>query len=386
MKSFSVKQRRRVCIVQRRLTHYRIPLFEMLRRSLAEHGVELTLLVGKGTLNEERKRDTGILDWAKEIPTRYFFEGRICWQPIRVVNTDLVIVTQENKLVYNHFLLFKSRRPKLAFWGHGANMQATDNRSLKEKFKKWTTGKADWWFAYTKISAEFIVQAGYPQERISVLNNSVDTSELDRHLRSVMDMEKVTVRRSLGLGNGRVGIFIGSLYSDKRLDFLFAAADAIRHALPDFHLLILGDGPQRDTVELWCSARPWAHWLGACFGRDKAVYMSLADVMLNPGLVGLGILDAFIGGIPIITTDCKIHSPEIAYLENQRNGIMTANDLMAYVESCVGLLTNTKSLEALRAGCLTSAQKYTLENMAANFSDGIMRCLETYSFSGRGAA
>lgn len=366
-----------VCIIQRRLTHYRIPLFEALRSLLNERGIRLQLLVGRGTPAEEKKNDAGELHWAKSIPTHYLAGGRLCWQPVlgHLTESDLVIVTQENKLIQNHLLMLAPRRFKLAFWGHGANLQSDNPDGLKERFKRWTTNRVDWWFAYTEMSADLVTAAGFPGQRITVLNNSVDTSELLRQRQSITPEETLALRESLGFGAGPVGVFIGSLYTDKRLDFLFAAAEAIHLDVPDFHLLIVGEGAERDKVQAWCAAHPWAHWAGARFGREKALYASVAQVMLNPGLVGLGILDSFVCGVPMLSTDCGIHSPEISYLDNGVNGVMTDDNLNAYVEAGVRLLHDDAALDALVAGCAASTKEYTVENMARRFASGVTNAL-----------
>ena len=36
-------------------------------------------------------------------------------------------------------------------------------------------------------------------------------------------------------------------------------------------------------------------------GREKAAWFKLASVVLNPGLVGLHILDSFWAGVPMVT-------------------------------------------------------------------------------------
>lgn len=374
-----------VVVVQRRLTHYRVSLFETLREVLAERNIRLELLVGQGTQAEEKKRDAGDLSWAKPIPTRYLAGERLCWQPMQhhLGEASLVIVTQENKLVQNHLLLLAPRRFKLAFWGHGANLQSDTPNGLKERFKRWTTNRVDWWFAYTQMSADLVTMAGFPDSRITVLNNAVDTSELQRQRHSITPEETHALRESLGFGAGPVAVYVGSLYADKRLDFLFSAAEAIRREVPDFHFLIVGEGPERDKVQTWCAAHPWARWVGSRFGKEKVAYISVAQVMLNPGLVGLGILDAFVCGVPMLTTDCGIHSPEIAYLENGTNGVMTVNDLNAYVNASVRLLRDAKALGVLRAGCAASAAQYTVENMARHFAGGVTRCLAAPHYNGR---
>lgn len=373
---------RKVCIIQRRLTHYRLPMFENLRAMLGERGVGLDLLVGHCTEAEKKKNDTGELPWARSIPTRYWADGRLCWQPVHqhIGQPALVVVPQENRLLHNHLLLLAPRRFKLAFWGHGANLQSGNLRGVKERFKRWTTRQVDWWFAYTQMSADLVTAARFPDERVTVLNNSVDTSELLRQRQSVTEAEVRALREALGIGAAPVGVFVGSLYDDKRLDFLFEAAVAIRRSIPDFHLLIVGDGPERGTVQGWCAAQPWVRWVGAQFGRDKAAHCAVAQLMLNPGLVGLGILDSFVCGVPMMTTDCGLHSPEISYLHNGVNGVMTVNDLNTYVEACVALLRDPARLAALREGCEVSAREYTVENMARNFCSGVLACLERPRF------
>lgn len=378
---------RRVVIVQRRLTHYRVPLFEALRERLRARGIELDLLAGQGTPEEARKRDAGELPWAQALPTRYLAGGRLCWQPLRgrVDDADLVIVTQENKLLQNHLLMALPRRFKLAFWGHGANLQCDRPGGVKERFKRWTTRQVDWWFAYTDMSAALVGAAGFPAARITVLNNAVDTSELRRQCQSVEPEEAQALRASLGFGDGPVGIFVGSLYADKRLDFLFAAAERIRRVVPNFQLLLVGDGPEREAVRAWCDARAWARWAGARFGREKAACLKLADIMLNPGALGLGILDAFACGVPVVMVEACKHGPEAAYLKPGVNGEVTIDDLGAYVHACVNLLGNPDRLDALREGCEVSAGEYTIEHMAQRFADGIERCLEAPRYEGRGA-
>ncbi len=379
---------RRVAIVQRRLTHYRLSLFARLRARLAGQDITLSLLAGAGTPAEEKKNDAGHLPWATCVPTRYWLDGRLCWQSFgrALDDVDLLIVTQENKLLRNHLLLVAPRRFKLAFWGHGANLQSDNPDGIKERFKRWTTNRVDWWFAYTQMSADLVRAAGFPQARTTVLNNAVDTMELLRQRQSVTPEETATLRQSLGFGSGPVGVYVGSLYTDKRLDFLFAAAEAIRMQVPDFHLLIVGDGLERDQVQAWCAAHSWARWAGARFGRDKVLHMSLAQFLLNPGLVGLGILDAFASGAPMVTTDHKGHAPEIAYLEPGVNGVMTADDLGSYVDACVRLLRVPGALDVLREGCAAGAREYTVENMVMRFADGIERCLDGPRYGGRGEA
>lgn len=372
-------KKKSVVIVQRRLTDYRVPLFRELRKILAKDGIELRLLYGDATKAEQSKCDSGEIVWAEKLETHYLWGNRICFQPFnaKIKGVDLVIITQENKLISNLWPLFTSHRYKLAFWGHGKNMQSADNwwAKIKEAAKYITTNRVDWWFVYTEVSLKQVARLGFAENKITNLENSVDTSSLKQLCESATHEQISAIKARLNLGDGPVGLYIGSLYKDKRLDFLLNACRLIVQEVPDFKLVIIGDGPQRSFIIEAEAEYTWLRYVGRQIDGDKANYLKMASVLLNPGLVGLGILDAFAAGIPIVTTDCGFHSPEIDYLRQGDNGLMTKNTLEDYVQNVVHILTDSSLASHLHKGCLEASSHYTIENMAENFRAGILKAL-----------
>ena len=368
----------RVVCIQRRLTHYRVPLFELVRNRLAEHGVRFDLVFGEPTRVERAKKDEGRLEWGTHVPCHYFFGGRLCWQNSgqAIKGADLVIVTQENKLLFNYVAMTVRRPKRLAFWGHGRNFQANAGSSWRERFKAMVSVHVDWWFAYTGLSQRLVKDMGFRNTRITNLENAIDTEALAALCEQVTASDIVRLRKELDLGEGPLGIFVGSLYTEKRLDFLLEAASRLAALVPGFHLLVVGDGPQRGLVEAALSSQAWVRYVGAKFDRDKAVCMRAATLMLNPGLVGLGILDAFVAGVPIVTTDCNLHSPEVDYLRSGENGLMTDDSIGAYVQACHALLTDDERRGQLSRAARLDAAHYTLENMAARLCDGVLSALK----------
>jgi glycosyltransferase involved in cell wall biosynthesis len=372
----SERTRYTALVIQRRLTHYRIAFFEALRDELLRRDCNLRLAYGEPGPSELSKADSGILSWGEPLKTRYVIGERICWQPFRakLAGVDISIITQENKLIYNLAAQYLYQRSRIALWGHGGNLQG-DPSSLRECFKRVTSKQADWWFGYTDLSLPLIERTGFPRERITILNNTVDTIEFASAIGKVKPEALGRLRQDLELKNDRVGVYVGSLYEEKRIGFMLEAATQIHHHLPDFEFLILGSGPQKLMVEEFCAINDWAKYLGVRQGQAKADALALAQVMINPGLVGLTILDSFVSGVPMITTDWKGHSPEIAYLIDGYNGVITPNSLTDYVSAVSALLRDKSAIARLKIGCKVSAKKYTVENMARNFADGVMRCL-----------
>ncbi len=371
-----------VTILQHRLLHYRVELFNKLFASLKKDNIELHLVHGQATKVELVKNDTGNIEWADVVKNKYLsVKGRdILWQPFpkHLAKSDLVIMMQENRLLSNYpWLFFRGkRRPKVAYWGHGKNFQSRQETGLREKWKQFLIKKVDWWFAYTELTKDILKDSDYPENRVTVLNNAIDNLGFENDLNSIPLSKEDDLRKQINASiNSIIGLFCGSLYPDKRLDYLITASDMIYKAIPEFKLVIIGDGPSRDEIIMAVKTRPWITWLGVKKGIEKAGWFKISDIVLNPGLVGLHVLDSFCAGSPMVTTSDAMHSPEIAYLKHNRNGLIIDGDAEQYAQEIISLLTDEKLLNKLKEGSLSDANVYTLNNMVANFADGIKKCL-----------
>ena len=116
---------------------------------------------------------------------------------------------------------------------------------------------------------------------------------------------------------------------------------------------------------------------GPTFGREKAINLKLAKLLLMPGLVGLAIIDAFAAQVPIVTTNVPYHSPEIDYLIDGVNGEMTADNKEDYADRIVSLLRDENRLSDLRSGCREAARKYAMDAMVTKFAAGVLGALST---------
>jgi L-malate glycosyltransferase len=376
------RTRAKVLIVQRILPHYRTGFFRQLRANLTASSVDVELISGQerpGTVPVSVELDEA---WASRVNNRYFRIGgaEICWQPVlqRVADADLVILEQANRLLANHFIQVRRRigGTPVAFWGHGANFQERKRWSLNESVKQWLLKHVDWWFAYTNLSADMLVRGGFPFERITTVENTIDSSDLQRSMQAMTKRDVERERASAGLISGPVGLFCGGMHKEKNLAFLIEACVSIRQKVADFQMVWIGHGPEQQLVEAACKAYPWMRYLGPITGPKRAVYFALSDVTLMPGAVGLVVVDSFITARPIFTTRHTLHGPEISYLEHGYNGWISSLDVEAYASDIAEFLRNPALQTTIKAGCRNSASRYSLENMSKRFSDGILACLE----------
>lgn len=374
---------RRVVVVQRVLLHYRVEFYEQLRAELARHDVDLALVYGQPSPSEKAKNDSAMIDWASACRNRYasFLSREFVWQPVwkHIRRADLVVVEQASRLMINYPILLRGWMGgfQVAWWGHGANLDGRSASRFGEWLKRRLVCRVDWWFAYTGKVAERVVSAGMERGRVTVVQNAVDTSSM-RAARSAIDPAELAARRrALSLSEGPTALFLGSLYASKRLDFLIEAADELRKRLEGFQLIIIGDGPDRGKVEMAARSRPWVRVMGALHGIAMVQTAALADVALNPGLVGLNLLDLFAVGVPTVTCHSEYHGPEFEYLIDGFNGVVVRGSCEAteYAERILAVLSDSEAMAILKRGCMETSTRLTIENMVSNFSRGVLSAL-----------
>ena len=372
-------------VVYKTLPHYRVRFYELLRAELEGKGIILDLIVGQPDEAMAQRRDTSQLPWATTMRNRYIAIGRrqLVWQPClrQVWSADLVIVEQASRLLLNYLLHLGRcvRGPKLALWGHGINLDSSSRSAVGEVVKKFFLRKADWWFCYTEGTKRIIVDSGFAERRATVVQNAIDTAALRNWRESITEFERVRLRRSLGMGPGPVCLWLSSIYPTKRPEYTVRAFDEVRRHIPDAELIVVGDGPSRKVFDDAQLTRPWVHSVGAKFGREIAVHASLASLIVNPGLVGLTVLDGFAMGLPMVTLRLDDHGPEIEYLENGRNALVldSATSPESFGAEVAALLVDRQRLARLQDACSLDAVRFTVEEMAKRFASGILSALDS---------
>jgi glycosyltransferase involved in cell wall biosynthesis len=371
---------RTVLIIQGQMKQYRVPFFMKLGSALHQDGISLRVAYS----------DPGPLDGSVDhcdlpdevglkIAGYWMLRNRLLYQPLlrEIAAADLVISEQANSYVLNYLLAVLSTFgvKRTAFWGMGQNR--SERRSeCSEWIRRRVVGKANWWFAYTRGTKNYFTSNGAPKERVTVVQNAVDTHEFSELVNSVSEAEASIARGQFGMEEGScTGLYCGVLNPDKGISFLLEAAPKIKARIAKFHLLIIGSGPERERVEAAARSSSWIHCLGPRFGREKAMLFKLADVFLLPGYVGLAILDAFAAGLPLLSTNVPYHRPEIEYLEHGKNGLLIENNLDAYSEAVSRLLTAPGALSEFKRAASDSGRTYTMEAMVHNFREGIVSSL-----------
>lgn len=367
----------RVAIIQPWIPQYRVAFFEELIKRGHAAGIEIRIFHGSPSPSMAARADSVKTPWATELPTKFWtVRGRtLNWKSLRLIRIsgpyDLVIAEQALKNLETYLIkLFRCTR-QTAFWGHGKTY--TESPSIwTEWLKALLTRRGDWFFAYTPGGAKAVTRIGFPADRITILNNSIDTAGLRRDIASVDDPMIAAFKTENRLTD-KTALYLGALDEGKRIPWLIEAAKTAHDSCPDFRLLIAGDGRDRPMVEAAAAENDWIVYGGPMFGLAKAVALASSEIILMPGRVGLTAVDSFAAETPVVTTNWQLHAPEFEYLSNGENAVITADDATEYGEAIVCLLNDKALLDILRNGCRLASRRYSVENMAENFIDGL-RC------------
>ena len=120
------------------------------------------------------------------------------------------------------------------------------------------------------------------------------------------DGDRQQIRDSLGVDGARkLLLYVGRLAKEKNTGILFKAFELLcEEDLGAFHLLVIGQGPQRRQLRRLQQQRPNLSWIPYCADPNElARYYRAADLFVHPGMqetFGLVALESQASGTPVV--------------------------------------------------------------------------------------
>src|SRR3984893_8953598 len=143
-------------------------------------------------------------------------------------------------------------------------------------------------------------------------------------------------RDALGVGpDQRLLLYVGRLAKEKNTETLFKSLELLQNGAPGrFHLLVIGDGPQRVHLEKLRARVGNISWIQYCTdSMDLARYYRAADLFVHPGIqetFGFVALESQACGTPVVGIKGSymdriiFHEQESWALENTAEGLADA--------------------------------------------------------------
>jgi glycosyltransferase involved in cell wall biosynthesis len=169
---------------------------------------------------------------------------------------------------------------------------------------KFTLNNVNYMLLYHPQDKSILMRLGIPEANIELIPNAIDMDEFD----PIMDASDIITK--CDLGSTKQILFVGRLIKRKGCEFIVRAMPKILKEVPNTKFLIVGDGPEEDTIKklinnlgiedsviMFGYVKP----LGSLI---KKIYKS-SDLLVLPSLdecMSRTILEAMSMKLPIITT------------------------------------------------------------------------------------
>lgn len=188
----------------------------------------------------------------------------------------------------------------------------------------------------------------------------------------VRDMHEYIRRERLP--EQRTVIAAGRLAREKAFDVLLVAFSRIASDFPDWHLVVLGEGPERPRLEALAGSLGIAHrasfpgWMA-----EPGEWLSEADLfVMSSRYEGFpnALLEAMACRLPVISTDCR-GSREI--VTHDVNGVIVPIDSVDSLTDAMARLMTDETLRRRLADAAFAASDHFGLQSVVNEWDGILR-------------
>lgn len=235
---------------------------------------------------------------------------------------EVIHAHQYTPFFYSRAPGWLGQRPCVLFTEHGRAFPDLPNRK-RRIFNRLFLRSIDRVVAVGEaVKRALIVNEGIPAQRIEVIYNGVRLEDFstDAALRT-------QVRGELGIGpTDPIAIQVARLDYLKDHSTALRTAQRIRETLPDFKLLLVGEGPERAKIEQEINERKLESTVRLLGLRsDVRQLLAAADVFLLTSIsegIPVTIIEAMSARLPIVATDVGGVSEVV---EHGRHGLLTRN-------------------------------------------------------------
>lgn len=364
-----------VAFVQPFLAHYREPIYGLLCRSKVD-GIEYVFYSDKSsnislsTINPDKASlalEEGGIRW--KFVRNIWFGKVFLWQKdvLKIAldrNVDVIIFAG----IMYYFstwiaaILARYTGKRVLMWTHG---YLRKEKNLKGLIRQLFYQLSDGLLLYGNNAKKMLVERGFRPENLYVVYNSLDYDKQCAIRQSITNKMLVSLKKQLFKNPAHpVCVFIGRITPRKKLHMILDAVALLAKRNIFLNLLLIGDGPDRERLEQIANNRGLSenvNFFGACYGEEHiGPLLSMSDLCVAPGEVGLTCMHSLVYGTPVITHDnVDYQGPEWEAIEPGKTGAFfnhgNVGDLADVIEHW---LKNHDDRNAVRSDCIEIIDKY----------------------------
>ena len=309
----------KVAIVYHCIAHYREPIFRALCLN-EKNNIEYTLISGTydhspslktvDVIKSKQDLTDGGLRW--RIIGNTWFAKKILWQKGLVKlalskEFDVIIYLGSVYYVSTWVSCFIARMAgrKTLMWSHGfLRMENGLKGWVRSHFYKLSDGM----LLYHNRAKEIFIEKGFDPNKLDVLYNSLNVEEQKNVRCTITEQDrKIAKAKLFNNPDSPTLLWIGRLTATRKLGMVLEAVEKLSLTGNDFNVLIIGDGPEKNNLQMLVAEKQLNDrvvFYGACHDENElGPLISMSDLCVAPGEVGLTCMHSLVYGTPVMTHD-----------------------------------------------------------------------------------
>ena len=357
----------KIIIFENVLTHYRLKFYNYL---IENYNIDIVFMTpsieNSGGFHTNFNNAKFKIVKIKKI--NIFYLNFFIWPLKYLKSGNIIVCVLSGTSFLNIFYSVIARIKGVPFywWGHSRNFAlGTKLQRLKDFFKLLSTALSSGMLTYTENESKRIRnQLGFLTPNLISLNNTVRTDEIFK----LIKLNNSSSINELYAENFCIGM-VGRLHSRRFADLGINSFINASKNNKKIRLIIIGDGEEYPRLKYKYSSNKNVIFKGAIEDENILTqYFKIFKFLINPGLVGLNLIHAMSYGKFTLATSRIDHSPEIHFLVNNFNGIITSPTESHFTEIIIELISDEKRIGELNLNSINTVKKELLiENMADNF-------------------
>jgi glycosyltransferase involved in cell wall biosynthesis len=272
---------------------------------------------------------------------------------------------------------------RVILWGQAISKPDTP---LRVWLRRQLMSRSDACLFYGDDARETWIGRGLPADKLFVAYNALDTDVQSELKARLGPAELQDFRDQQGLRGKRVFLYSGRLVTAKRPDFAVRTLAKVLQQVPNAHLVVIGDGPERQRLEAIIASDGLGEHCtlaGAVYDEEVvARFMLISRAVVVPAWAGLTVQHAFAYGVPVVLApDNPENCPEAKLVIDGETGLFFPDgDLQRFAQAITRLLMDN-DLHARLSGNAEAviATKYNKQSMAAGILAAVRYVLDTKS-------
>ena len=288
---------------------------------------------------------------------------------LRQLKPDVIHTHQIGVLLYTGAAARREKVPVIVHTEHGNHL--ANCRTMEKRLRirlLWALAArhaAKFFCVASEIAESISAYRVVPRRKVAVVPNGIDTA-------SFADASgALALRQSLGIPSAALVIgTIGRLNEVKRQDLLIRAFAEVLNQVPEAHLLLVGDGPERESLGRLTDELKIAqsvHFAGyQTRPQDFLHVMNIFALTSRTEGMPLVILEAWAAGLPVVASRVG-GIPKL--VDQDQNGLLfDSGDQDALMVALTDLATHPDRAKSLgEAGCELVKSRFDTRVMAAAY-------------------